>query len=126
MRLLILLAAFYATEISAQEILSCEARSADILDEDLESSSTSKFYPTIIINADNNSVTYAYTKHGMQFKWLFRIEEQTKDKLIGVEKFSENGLHIIYFDKVSKKFSKFFTTSKDVFGNTMTAGKCFN
>jgi len=127
MRLLILLAAFYATEISAQEIFSCEARSVDVNTENLKSQSYEKFYPTIIINADNNSVSYVYTQHGMQFKSYYRIEAQTEDLLVGIEKWKPDYVSIIHIDKVSKKFNSFVSgTTMNYFGNTVTAGKCFN
>ena len=127
MRLLILLAAFYATGISAQEIFSCEAQSVDVDNESLKVEPSDKFYPTIIINADNNSLSYVYTQHGMQFKTIFRIEAQTEDRLIGIEKFNENDLSIIHFDKVHKEFNRFTSgATKNYVGNTFTAGKCFN
>lgn len=126
MRLLILFAALYATGLTAQEIYSCEARSAVVDAENLESKSYDKVYPTIIINKDDNSLSYVYSAHGMQFKTIFQIEAQSADKLIGIYMFNENEVQIIHMDKVTKKFNRFFSGGDLGWGNTLTAGRCFN
>ena len=128
MRLIILIFLLVAPSFAAtQEIFSCEAISVDVSTEHLKSQSFGKIYPTIIINADSNSLSFVYTQHGMQFKRYYRIEAQTEDWIVGIEKLKPNEVSIIHIDKVSKKFNNFFSgKAVNYLGNTITAGKCFN
>lgn len=127
MRLLILLFALSATTVKAQNIISCEARSAVGVYESTDYQTYEKIYPTLIFSEDSKSVSYVYSQHDQQWKTIYYIHMQNEDSLIAISKFNEKTVAIFHYDKASMKFNIFWSGGDVIdFDNTFTVGRCFD
>lgn len=129
--ILFLIASTFATTANAQDILSCVAHTAQFNSEN-EIRAMGTFYPTIIINERDNTVTYVYTKVGTQFKTVYKIV-RNEDTLVAVHKpLTEDkaDINILHYDKKNKVFERFWSDGSGAisgwFAGNLTTGECAN
>ena len=126
---LFLIVSIFATTANAQDILSCEGRQGDF-DQEREIRALSTFYPTIIIDERDNTVTFVYTAASSQIKTVYKIV-RNKETLVAVEfPLTEDkaDVSILHYDKKSKQFERFWSAGSGAlagwFGGSFSTGKC--